>query len=266
MLEADAKYAEELQLQEVLLASQNSTHRSSLGSLLKQVVGSSMKRVMCEICLENHKSSQMSKNSTFSHIFCYDCTAKHATTKIQAKNKTITCPRINCNSTLDSNKLRLIIPKQTLIKWDEYLCESTIPESQKLYCPFTNCSVLLINDGTRNSVTKVDCPVCRRSFCKVCKVPWHSGLSYKTFGKLKRKKGDEMAVALAKKKKWMKRPNCKFFVEKVHVCTRITCRCKYEFCYACGVKWENKHYRCRCQYSSSYLDLALSFSNKNSSS
>ncbi|KAI7735472.1 hypothetical protein M8C21_017830 [Ambrosia artemisiifolia] len=236
MLEADAKYAEELQLQEVLLASQNSTHETSLSSLLTQV--------KCQICLEKQESWQMFMNSSCSHSFCYDCTAKHATTQIQARHKTVACPGINCNSTLDGNTLRLIIPRETLIKWDEFLCESMIPESHKLYCPFTDCSVLLINDGTNNSVTKIKCPVCRQSFCKACRVPWHSKLSCKKFGKLK-VKDDEMAVALAKKKNWKRCPNCSFFVEKTEGCVHITCRCKYEFCYTCGAKWSHGHYECK---------------------
>ncbi|KAL9995561.1 putative transcription factor C2H2 family [Helianthus debilis subsp. tardiflorus] len=238
MLEEDARYAEELQVLEALQASQISTQRpSSLSSLLMQVV--------CKICLEKHESWQMFTNSTCSHSFCYDCTAKHATTQIQSKHKAIACPGINCNSTLDSNMLRLIIPRETLIKWDEFLCESLIPESQKLYCPFTDCSVLLINDDTSKGVTKINCPVCRRSFCKVCRVPWHSKLSCKEFGKLKGKNVDEMAVALAKKKKWKKCPNCNFFVEKAEGCVHITCRCKYEFCYTCGAKWSHSHYGCK---------------------
>ncbi|XP_076927387.1 E3 ubiquitin-protein ligase RSL1-like [Bidens hawaiensis] len=240
MIKADTK-----QLQEDVLASQNSTCRSS-SSLLK--------RVMCEICFEDHESCQMFKNSTCSHSFCNICTSKHATTKIQANNKTIACPGINCNSTLDSNTMRPIIPKQTLIKWDEYLCESAIPESHKLYCPFTNCSALLINKRSflqsawsfiSNSARKIDCPVCRRSFCMVCQVPWHSKFSCGEFRrKLKKDKtGDKMAVALAKKNKWKKCPECKFFVEKVDGCLHIICRCMYEFCYACGVKWKDKHNR-----------------------
>ncbi|KAK9072408.1 hypothetical protein SSX86_008842 [Deinandra increscens subsp. villosa] len=239
-LEADAHYAEELQVQEALFASQNTNininKNASTSTLLK----------VCKICLETQESWQMFTNSTCSHSFCYTCITKHATTKIQDKNRTISCPEINCKSTLDSDILRLIIPNQTLINWDEILCESMILESHKLYCPFTNCSVLLINDDTRNIVTKTDCPACRRAFCAVCRVPWHSEFSCKEFGKLKGgKKEDEMAVALAKKKKWKKCPNCNFFVEKTEGCVHITCRCKYEFCYKCGVKWSSNHGGCR---------------------
>ncbi|MFS7997912.1 putative 2-isopropylmalate synthase [Helianthus anomalus] len=60
-------------------------------------------------------------------------------------------------------------------------------------------------------------------------------------------KAVEMEVALSKKKKWRKCPNCNFFVEKAEGCVHITCRSKYEFCYTCGAKWSHSHYGCRRQ-------------------
>ncbi|GJT15577.1 putative reverse transcriptase domain-containing protein [Tanacetum coccineum] len=109
---------------------------------------------------------------------------------------------------------------------DQLLCESTIPEPHKFYCPFTDCSVLLINDDC--SLTQHDCPVCKRSSCALCRVPWHSEFSCKEFRKLNtKKKGkeyDKMATALAKKNNWMKCPKCKFFVEKTFGCRHIRCR------------------------------------------
>ncbi|CAI9261548.1 unnamed protein product [Lactuca saligna] len=243
--EPDSKFAEDLQIQEALLASTSSHKtRSTLSSLLKST---EFKEIICKICLENQESWQMFTNSTCSHSFCYTCTRKHATTKIHESKNTITCPELNCKSTLDPNTLRQIIPKETLIKWDEHLCESMILESQKLYCPFADCSVLLINDDI--SITNIDCPVCRRAFCAVCRVPWHSEFSCKEFGKLKSKRkgkrDDDMAIALAKKKKWKKCPMCRFFVEKSEGCLHITCRCEYEFCYNCGGKWSSSHGGCK---------------------
>jgi len=196
----------------------------------------------CTICFEKHQHLRLS--SSCSHSFCSDCIIKHATTKIQDKNKTITCPGINCESTLDFNTLRQLIPKETLVKWDEFLCESMIPESHKLYCPFPKCSVLLVNNGTRKNIRKVDCPACRRTFCAACRVRWHSNLTCKEFQK--QKLVDDDAMAFAKTKNWMRCPKCMFFVEKVFGCKRIICRCKCSFCYECGVKWNDNHTQGRC--------------------
>ncbi|KAK3021462.1 hypothetical protein RJ639_047634, partial [Escallonia herrerae] len=117
---------------------------------------------------------------------------------------------------------RLMIPEDILDQWDEFLCRSVIPESQKLYCPFQDCSVVL------------------------CRVPWHSEFKCKEFQKLnakRRKSGREevMVDRLAKKKRWRRCPRCKTFVEKIDGCLHITCRCKHDFCYKCGSKWSAYH-------------------------
>ncbi|GJV15285.1 receptor protein-tyrosine kinase CEPR1-like protein [Tanacetum coccineum] len=237
--ESDAKYAQELQFQEALLASSilaaqtststghNKARSSSLSSLLENN-RNNIQRQMCRICLEKREYWQMFTNTTCSHSFCYDCTRKHATTKIQEKISTITCPELNCKSVLDFNSLRLIVPKHILIKWDQVLCESSILESHKFYCPFADCSALLINDDS--TITQNNCPVCKRSICAVCHVPWHSEFTCKKFGKLNtankkgKKDNEQLAMALAKKNKWKKCPNCKFYVEKTEGCVHITCR------------------------------------------
>ncbi|KAM2993604.1 hypothetical protein FF2_045682 [Malus domestica] len=48
-----------------------------------------------------------------------------------------------------------------------------------------------------------------------------------------------MVLELAKKNKWRRCPTCKFIVEKNEGCLHITCRCGYEFCYACGKYWRH---------------------------
>ncbi|CAL5195182.1 unnamed protein product [Lathyrus oleraceus] len=48
------------------------------------------------------------------------------------------------------------------------------------YCPFKDCSALLVNDG-KQDVTSAECPECHRLFCAQCKVPWHGGIDCDDF-------------------------------------------------------------------------------------
>ncbi|GJY00101.1 probable E3 ubiquitin-protein ligase RNF217 [Tanacetum coccineum] len=64
--------------------------------------------------------------------------------------------KLICNSILDFNTLRLIIPKDILVKWDDVLCESLIPESDKFYRPFPNNSALLIKFKKLDTSKKAD--------------------------------------------------------------------------------------------------------------
>jgi E3 ubiquitin-protein ligase RNF144 len=253
---SDSKYAEDLQVQEALLASlltsetlnnasSSITHPNSLQSISNQF--DEQTEILCEICLENKPTWQMFDIPTCSHTFCYNCTSQHVASKIQENLKIIKCPGLNCKNILDSNVCRSIVPEEVLVKWDESLCKSLILESQKMYCPFNDCSVMLVNDSNE-IITEIKCPLCKRFFCAACKVPWHSDFTCKEFEKMNaKKKGREevMVKNLAKKKNWRKCPSCKFYVEKAEGCLHITCRCQYQFCYRCGSKWKSNHGGCR---------------------
>ncbi|CAA3005548.1 probable E3 ubiquitin- ligase RNF217 [Olea europaea subsp. europaea] len=246
------EYAENLQLQEAVLASilasqiENRATTSVQGGLIMDIKPVEVENEVmnshtsfCEICLENRESWQMFTNGSCSHSFCYDCTSKHIMSRIEDKVKIVICPALNCNTVLDADICRLMIPNDAIIRWDESLCQSLIPESQKVYCPFNDCSAMFVNDS-RALITEVKCLVCHRSFCAKCRVPWHPEFTCREFQKLYSKRGgkDEVMVkTLAKKKSWQRCPKCKMYVEKSDGCIHITCRCKYEFCYRCGSKW-----------------------------
>lgn len=257
----DADYAEELQFQETLVASfftsELENHpSSSLQELQEPIVNTEAMNLeiaeescqsFCGICLENKENWMMFANDPCRHSFCYECTASHIVTKIQDKVKDIACPAPGCNDVLDFDACRQMIPDDALVQWDESLCMSLIPESQKLYCPFRDCSALLVNDFG-DVIEKISCLVCSRWFCAQCHVPWHTDFTCKEFQKLYAKKGgkvDKILKELAKKKSWQKCPKCKMYVEKTEGCVHITCRCKYEFCYRCGAKWSDSHGSCR---------------------
>ncbi|PIN21645.1 Ubiquitin--protein ligase [Handroanthus impetiginosus] len=196
----DAMYAEEIQVHEVLMASIFTSELSSNPSssmeppILNTEPSKFQSRVQhssqcfCGICLENKESWQMFTNDQCSHSFCYDCMTSHIVTKIRDKLKDITCPALNCKATLDFNACRSIIPDDALVQWDELLCVSLIPESQKLYCPFRDCSAMLVNDSGQVR-RKIKCLICKRPFCAECRVPWHSDFTCKEFQKLYDRKG-----------------------------------------------------------------------------
>ncbi|XP_062021356.1 E3 ubiquitin-protein ligase RSL1-like [Rosa rugosa] len=116
------------------------------------------------------------------------------------------------------------------------MCEAMILGSQKFYCPFKDCSAMLIDDGAE-VVRDSECPNCNRMFCAQCKVPWHAGIECAEFKKLKNdEKGNEdiMLRNLAQKNQWRRCPKCRFYVEKLIGCDTMRCRCGTYFCYICG--------------------------------
>ncbi|KAL5055922.1 hypothetical protein RYX36_036604 [Vicia faba] len=250
---SDEKYAEELQLQEALYFSRISN--SSVTVEEEEEGGSSscskLKESDCGICMEVKPVEKVFENPNCSHSFCVDCVGKFLAVKIQENRSTVKCPYPKCNGIWEPHDCSSFIPKDLLDRWENAVCEDTVLSSEKFYCPFKDCSAMLVNDEKEAVVTSSECPHCHRLFCAQCKVTWHAGVDCKEFQSLEdgeRGREDILAMELAKNKKWKRCPKCSFYVERVVGCTRITCRCGNQFCYGCGSTWnEDTHYHCATQ-------------------
>ncbi|KAE8689177.1 GDSL esterase/lipase 5 [Hibiscus syriacus] len=189
----------------------------------------------CSICTETKPVYDCFDIKGCSHVYCAECTVKYIESKLDDNaGSTIKCPELNCEGVLDPEFCRGILPRALFNRWGNSLCESAFLGSEKFYCPYNDCSVLLINDGER-VIKKSKCPFCKRKFCVLCKVPWHSGFSCAEFQKLEPLGPDALFAGLAgKKKRWKRCPYCKNYVGRSFGCNYIKCRCGKAFCYNCG--------------------------------
>ncbi|BAT98240.1 hypothetical protein LR48_Vigan11g004000 [Vigna angularis] len=273
---SDEKYAEELQLQEALYSSTMSSGMvekkavqvdvNDVGdlSLTVQVdvnyVGDlslrNLKRkhkeigeaslAHCGICMDAKPGKEMFRNRNCSHLYCDYCIGGHVAAKIQENISMVKCPEPKCKAVIEPDNCRSIIPKEVFDRWENSLCENVVLGSQKFYCPFKDCSAMMICEAGE-VVTSSECPHCNRLFCAQCKVSWHAGINCEEFQMSKREKGengDSLVIELAKTKRWRRCSKCKIYVERIDGCTRISCRCGHEFCYACGLSWSGTHYSC----------------------
>ncbi|XP_016450089.1 E3 ubiquitin-protein ligase RSL1-like [Nicotiana tabacum] len=240
---SDDECAEELQLQEVLAASFYHLHMSS-STLIHESPESS--QGYCEICMDTKGKDEMFKLDNCSHhSFCSGCIGLHAQSKIQQNIFPVTCPGLRCRAIIEPETCKSIIPEDVFARWEEGLSESSLLACEKFYCPYKNCSELLIYDHDEEIIECI-CPSCQRLFCASCCVPWHTGLDCDKFQKEEKDKEEDLKVEeLAKNSKWMKCPHCKHIVQKADGCIHITCWCKYEFCYVCGGTWSEEHWSCQ---------------------
>ncbi|XP_030514051.1 E3 ubiquitin-protein ligase RSL1-like [Rhodamnia argentea] len=273
---SDSEYAHELQLQEVLEVSwvmnMNPSERNAGSSSSFVVVteanpsrsqmkiidpveigvqkdGGQSSESFCEICAERKEPKEMFRTGTVcSHNFCSLCISRHVETKVLDSVTTIKCPGLECGGVLQIDSCRQILPENVLHMWDKSLCEAMFLNSQKFYCPFNDCSALLIKDYEGGQVIREsECPYCHRLFCAECSVPWHVSMSCEEFQSLNEdERGSEDLIVreLAKEKKWGRCPKCKFYVERTLGCAHITCRCQFQFCYGCGSEWTHFHGGC----------------------
>ncbi|GMY22208.1 E3 ubiquitin-protein ligase RNF144B [Fagus crenata] len=194
---------------------------------------------LCEICFEPKSRNECFSIKGCDHAYCRECMAKYVASKLQDNVYTTRCPVPECvGGLLELEHCRCILPKEVFDRWGDALCEALILGSQKFYCPYKDCSALLLNDGSF-VITETECPHCWRLFCAQCKVPWHSGINCAQFQNLnqdERQREDIMLINLARDKGWIRCPTCRFYVAKSSGCKFMKCRCGTEFCYRCGTQ------------------------------
>lgn len=181
---------------------------------------------LCDICVEPKTVKEWFSIKACGHSYCTDCMARYVASKLQDNFAKIGCPLPDCEGCLEAEHCRSILPVEVFDRWGDALCEAMILGSEKYYCPFKDCSMMLIDDG-KEAVLESECPYCCRLFCARCKAPWHTGIDCTEFQKLnkdEREREDIMLMKLAQDKLWRRCPNCKIYVEKTDGCLFMTCR------------------------------------------
>ncbi|KAL6647383.1 hypothetical protein ACP70R_000979 [Stipagrostis hirtigluma subsp. patula] len=209
----------------------------------------------CGICMEPMAPSAAHRGGrSCAHAFCGACLAGHVRAKVESggAGAGVRCPDASCAGALDPELCRGALPADVFERWCAALCESMFLGARRTYCPFPDCSEMMVADddedgGAEGCVTQSECQGCRRLFCARCGVPWHAGVTCDEFARLgegERGREDLLLVEAAREGKWKRCPRCRFYVELSHGCLHITCRCGFEFCYGCGKRWELIHDGC----------------------
>ncbi|XP_077230540.1 E3 ubiquitin-protein ligase RSL1-like [Tasmannia lanceolata] len=272
------EYADDIQLQKVIIASLISSSSTTLQIInlsdeeeeeekpfkpfhrnrrkkesfteTGQSSNSHQEPIFCPICMEPKSPNESFTINGCSHVFCSDCMSKYVASKIQDNTARIQCPDLRCNWVLEPEFCRSILPQEVFERWGNVLCESLIIGSMKFYCPYKDCSALLLDErGGRVVINESECPHCRRLFCAQCMVSWHSGIGcaeFQKLGKDEREREDIMLMDLAKKNHWQRCPKCRFYVERSDGCLFMKCRCGFSFCYHCGAQLKD-HYCRNCK-------------------
>lgn len=216
---------------------------------------------LCPICLEGKKQADMFRVSECFHGFCLSCIVQHAEVKVQAGQVPVRCPHVSCTQTLGLPQCQSILSQKWFDLLNKRLIEVNMPESERVYCPFPNCSALMNrkdllanNEGASSSSLSLAAPSrcveCSRIFCVECRVPWHTSMSCRQYQQLPpslRDAQDAKLYQLAEHQKWQRCKKCRRMIELAEGCYHMTCRCGYEFCYVCGEPWKNKRQSCRCR-------------------
>eukprot|EP00252_Welwitschia_mirabilis_P021347 TRINITY_DN5465_c0_g1_i1.p1 TRINITY_DN5465_c0_g1~~TRINITY_DN5465_c0_g1_i1.p1 ORF type:complete len:375 (+),score=12.84 TRINITY_DN5465_c0_g1_i1:55-1125(+) len=204
--------------------------------------------MLCGICFDKDICEEDFEGLRCSHKYCQQCLVNYIHSKIQDRRHRIFCPHEYCQELLTPWDCRSFLPPELFDQWNIISLEALIPESEKFYCPFPDCSGLLIKEPLGNEeISSAECPFCNRLFCARCRVPWHSNLDCTDYQNLPdgdKTESDLKFIRLASDRKWKRCGRCQSMVELAHGCNHITCRCGYQFCYICGNDWRDNGHTC----------------------
>ncbi|XP_058110198.1 E3 ubiquitin-protein ligase RSL1-like [Magnolia sinica] len=222
--------------------------------------GNANSKETCSICLEDTDASQIFIVDGCLHRYCFTCMKQHVEVKL-LHGLLPGCPHDGCNTKLVADSSRKFLPPRLVEIMTQRLKEASIPEADRLYCPYPKCSALMsrsemmLPPEESSSIYRANdssgyrkCIKCNGSFCLNCKVPWHTDMScheYKRFNPHPRAE-DAKLQSLARQKLWRQCIKCNHMIELAEGCFHMTCRCGYEFCYTCGAEWKNKKAMCSC--------------------
>ncbi|XP_055828398.1 E3 ubiquitin-protein ligase RSL1-like [Solanum dulcamara] len=210
-----------------------------------EILSKTSNSFMCEICVDEKPITENFQIMGCNHSYCNQCTINYIASKLQQNIPRISCPVSGCKGNYEPYYCRSILPKEVYDRWGDALCEMMIMDSEKSYCPYKNCSALLINERKALVNSKSKCLECKRLFCANCKVPWHKGIVCEEFQKLQKNNEagteDMLLMKLAKRRRWQRCPKCRIYVARTKGCPHMHCRCGCYFCYTCGAELSPNH-------------------------
>ncbi|KAM3284502.1 E3 ubiquitin-protein ligase RSL1 [Capsicum chacoense] len=213
----------------------------------------------CPICCED-KLLMMVTTLKCTHKFCSHCMKTYVEGKVQSGQVPIRCPQLKCKYLISASECISFLPLSSYGSLVRALEEANALNSDKLYCPYPNCSVLLdphecmstrASSSSQSENSCVDCPVCQRFMCVDCRVPWHSSMTCEDYQNLpleEREAGDITLHRLAQNKRWRRCSQCRRMIELTHGCFHMTCWCGHQFCYSCGAEYSDGQQTCQCAF------------------
>ncbi|CAN0913105.1 E3 ubiquitin-protein ligase RSL1 [Linum grandiflorum] len=213
----------------------------------------------CSICCEE-KISPMMITMKCSHKFCSHCMRTYVEGKVESSQVPVRCPQLGCRYYLSVSECQSFLPHASNESFMKALGEAGPHHSNRIYCPYPNCSVALdpreclsarASSSSLSDNSCVECPVCQRFICVDCGVPWHSSMSCDEYQNLPLGERDSTDITLhrlARNKRWMRCQQCRSMIELTQGCYHMTCWCGHEFCYSCGTEYRDDQQMCRCVF------------------
>lgn len=170
-----------------------------------------------------------------SHRFCSHCMRVYVDGKVKSSQVPIRCPQSGCKNYISSSECRSFLPLTSYESLENVLAEADRIDSDRIYCPYPNCSVLLnpseclsarASSSSQSDNSCIECPVCQRFICMECGVPWHSSMCCSEYQNLPLEERDASDITLhrlAQNERCRRCQRCRRMIELTRGCYHMTC-------------------------------------------
>ncbi|OMJ93240.1 hypothetical protein SteCoe_3818 [Stentor coeruleus] len=194
----------------------------------------------CPICYENINPYEFFPLLSCCDKYHADCINKYLTNEVDGQNVPIKCP--SCQVYLLESDILERLDENYRKKYYQASVKIVATMNPEIYscCPTPGCSYAFETSG----FTSFTCPCCKKYYCLRCRVEYHSEYTCDEYHRyfLNKTLDEQEFYKTVLGKKFKECPSCHFWVERTVGCNHMTCRCKYEFCYNCGKKYNT----CAC--------------------
>ncbi|KAF2866427.1 hypothetical protein BDV95DRAFT_631857 [Massariosphaeria phaeospora] len=184
----------------------------------------------CVVCIERFRYSLM-VTAKCGHRYCAECIKSLFMRSM--KDETLFPPRC-CKEPVPLDSVAPHMSAEELASFK--LASVELSTQERVYCSNRECGTFIVPDridvGTRRAI----CGTCGTATCSICKNRYHNDADCPDDPAL------HQTRELARDLGWQTCYACHSVVELRYGCFHMTCRCKAQFCYVCGVQWKN----CQC--------------------
>ncbi|KAL4864105.1 hypothetical protein BDV12DRAFT_189211 [Aspergillus spectabilis] len=186
-------------------------------------------KVKCCVCYDSSPVCRMIQLKNCSYIYCADCLK--SLFLWATKDQSLFPPKC-CREAIPLLLVEADMSEHELVEFESAAIEFTTTD--RTYCSNIGCGKFI--PPSRITADQAECDICNSSTCKMCKETYHHDDCASD-------PALQATLSLASREGWQRCFSCRALVQLGTGCYHITCKCRAQFCYLCGLEWKT----CSCE-------------------
>ncbi|ELR09141.1 hypothetical protein GMDG_03721 [Pseudogymnoascus destructans 20631-21] len=205
--------------------------RSGRGILSRRTKESTSQTGECVSCMDDFCVQEMVPLTC--HAYCSPCFTLLIETSISTETS---WPPKCCLNVIPRSLIMSNLHGKLKTRYETMLEERSIAIEDRVYCSKPSCGSWIPHHKIDKPLILARCARCRHKTCMICRGSYHSN------GECPEDPSLRETIQCALNAGWRRCYKCNALVEHAQGCSHMTCNCKAQFCYTCGLKWKT----CTC--------------------